>query len=56
MGAVLGLRDKKVTDLMKKIDGEEVYMLNIDTVINRQKLSEIYQKGFSRIPVYDGDP
>lgn len=34
---------------------DEVYMLELGTVINRHILGEIYKKGFSRIPVYQGE-
>ena len=34
---------------------DEVYMLDVHTVIDREILKEIYTKGYSRIPVYDRD-
>lgn len=34
---------------------EEVYMLDVNTVIDREILKEIYTKGYSRIPVFDRD-
>ena len=49
--ASLDLKDKPISDVMVNIS--EVYMLDINTVINREVTQEIYTKGFSRIPVYD---
>jgi len=34
---------------------DESYMLDINTVINREVTQEIYTRGFSRIPIYDGE-
>ena len=34
---------------------QDVYMLEINTVLNRKVLKEIYTGGFSRIPVYEGN-
>ena len=34
---------------------EDVYMLDINTVINREITEDIYTNGYSRIPIYDGD-
>ena len=34
---------------------KEAFMLEINTVINREVTQEIYTKGYSRIPVYEGD-
>ena len=36
---------------MTKID--DCYMLEINTVLSRELLTEIYTKGFSRIPIYE---
>jgi metal transporter CNNM len=33
---------------------EEVYMLEINTKLDNEMLKQIYIKGFSRIPVYEG--
>ena len=33
----------------------DVYMLDINTVINREITEDIYTNGYSRIPIYDGD-
>ena len=32
---------------------EQVYMLEINTVLTRELLTEIYTRGFSRIPIYE---
>ena len=32
---------------------EDVYMLEINTVLTRDLLIEIYTKGYSRIPIFD---
>lgn len=29
-----------------------IYMLNIDQVINKELLREVYSKGYSRIPIF----
>jgi metal transporter CNNM len=34
---------------------EDVYMLDINTKFDQRRLREIYSKGFSRIPVYEGN-
>ena len=34
---------------------EDVYMLEINSVISRDLLVDIYTHGFSRIPVYEND-
>ena len=34
---------------------DECFMLEINTIINREVTQEIYTRGFSRIPIYDTD-
>lgn len=34
---------------------EKAYMLELNTLIDREVTQEIYTKGFSRIPIYDGE-
>lgn len=34
---------------------EDCFMLDINTVIDREVSQLIYTKGYSRIPVYDGE-
>ena len=46
------LEEKTVGDIMTPIG--LVYMLEENKKITRGLLSEVYQKGFSRIPVYRG--
>jgi metal transporter CNNM len=36
---------------MTKID--DVYMLEINTLLSHKTLREIYSKGFSRVPIYE---
>jgi metal transporter CNNM len=33
---------------------EDTYMLDINTKLDQETLREVYSKGFSRIPVYEG--
>jgi len=33
---------------------EKVYMLEIDSQLDKELLKEIYSKGYSRIPIYEG--
>ena len=35
---------------------EDIFSLDINTVIDREVSQVIYTKGFSRIPIYDGEP
>ena len=37
------------------VEIKDTYMLEINTVINREITQEIYMKGYSRVPVYDGE-
>ena len=50
MLSALDMREKKVEDVM--IPLEKVFTIDYDEVINEQKLKEIIQKGYSRIPVF----
>lgn len=52
MQAALDLEKKTAADVMTKID--DVYMLDIQTKLDQKTLREIYSKGFSRIPIFDG--
>ena len=52
MQAALDLEKKTAADIMTKI--EDVYMLDINTKLDQNTLREIYSKGFSRIPIYEG--
>ena len=48
--AALDLQDKTAAHAMRKL--EEVFMLDIDSVLDKQLLRDIYNQGYSRIPVY----
>ena len=52
ISAALELQEKTAGEVMTKIN--DVYMLEINTQLDHNMLREIYSKGFSRIPVYDG--
>jgi metal transporter CNNM len=49
--AALDLQEKTAAQVMTPI--ENVYMLEIHTILDHKTLHEIYQKGFSRIPIYE---
>lgn len=51
LNAALELGRKEVYKVMTNID--EVFMIEINTVLSRELLMEIYTKGFSRIPIYE---
>ncbi|KAL8578665.1 hypothetical protein ACOMHN_007123 [Nucella lapillus] len=53
ISGALQLANKQVEDVMTKI--EDVYMLNMNTVLDFEMMSEILQSGYTRVPVYDGD-
>jgi metal transporter CNNM len=49
--AALELQEKTAEQVMTKID--DVYMLEINTLLGHKTLREIYSKGFSRVPIYE---
>ena len=54
MISALEIRDKKVIEIMISFD--KIYSINHEEPINRKKVFEILDKGFSRIPVFrNGD-
>ena len=53
MISALEIRDKKVVETM--ISFEKVYSIKHEEPINRKKILEILDKGFSRIPVFRND-
>lgn len=53
ISGALELQKKTVFDVMTKI--EDVYMLEDNAVLDFETVSEIMKKGYTRIPVYDGD-
>lgn len=50
--AALEIQDKKAKCIMTPIN--KIYMLDINTKLTEDKIHEIYIKGFSRVPIYDG--
>jgi len=50
MLSALDMREKKVEDVM--IPLEKVFKIDYEEIINEQKIKEIKQKGYSRIPVF----
>jgi metal transporter CNNM len=53
MISALEIKEKKVVDVM--IHFEQVYSIKHEEPINRKKVMEILEKGFSRIPVFRND-
>ncbi|XP_049283336.1 unextended protein isoform X2 [Anopheles funestus] len=53
IAGVLELRKKTVQQVMTRL--EDAYMLPIDGILDFEKIAEIMQSGYSRIPVYDGE-
>eukprot|EP00090_Calanus_glacialis_P004996 TRINITY_DN13820_c0_g1_i1.p1 TRINITY_DN13820_c0_g1~~TRINITY_DN13820_c0_g1_i1.p1 ORF type:complete len:681 (-),score=142.26 TRINITY_DN13820_c0_g1_i1:81-1958(-) len=49
----LVLQEKKVEDIMTPIG--DCYMLNVESVLDFKTISEIKDKGYSRIPVYEDE-
>ena len=54
ISGALTLREKKVEEVMTKI--ENVYMLNIDCTLDFEMIQEIFERGHSRIPIWEDDP
>ncbi|OXU28342.1 hypothetical protein TSAR_003724 [Trichomalopsis sarcophagae] len=52
IAGALELRKKTVADVMTRI--EDVYMLDINRILDFETVSEIMSSGFSRIPVFEG--
>ena len=52
MSGALEFGQKEVIEVMTALD--DVFMIDIDAVLNVDTISTILQKGFSRIPVYEG--
>ncbi|XP_076464792.1 unextended protein-like [Babylonia areolata] len=53
IAGALQLASKRVENVMTKM--EDVYMLNMDTVLDFELMSEILKSGYTRVPVYDSD-
>eukprot|EP00906_Rhabdomonas_costata_P025184 RCo036071 len=54
MGAALDFTSAQAVDIMTKL--EDVFSLSIDTILDEEVMTSIWQNGHSRIPVYDKDP
>lgn len=54
ISGVLAFKKKKAEDVMTKL--EDVYCLDVDTVLDYNTMRDIYSSGYSRIPVYEGTP
>lgn len=53
ISGALQLANKRVEDVMTKM--EDVFMLDINTILDFETMSEILKYGYTRVPVYDGD-
>lgn len=51
--ATLELSTRQISEIMTPFD--KTYMLDLNTLIDREVTQEIYTKGYSRIPIYDGE-
>lgn len=55
ISAVLDLKEKKVSEIMTPI--ENVFTMSADTILNDDTVEEIFNSGFSRVPIYlPGEP
>ncbi|CAC5420325.1 CNNM [Mytilus coruscus] len=53
IAGALELTKKSVTDVMTKI--EDVFMIDINSKLDFDTIAEIQRRGYTRIPVYEGD-
>lgn len=53
LSGVLGFKEKTVKDVMTNLD--DVYLLDVNCVLDFRTISDILQHGHSRIPVYRGE-
>ena len=53
ISGVLAFKKKTAEDVMTKV--EDVYCLSIDDVLDFKLMRDIYDSGFSRIPIYEGE-
>ena len=53
ISGALGLKTKTVGEVMTRL--EDAFMLPINAVLDFNTVSEVSKKGYSRIPVYDGE-
>ncbi len=52
MTGVLSLRGKKIRGIMTNL--EDVFMLEVDHIVDDELVLNVYGYGYSRIPVYEG--
>lgn len=50
--AALELHEKKTHEVMTPLD--KAFMLDIDSLVDKELLRKIYEKGYSRIPIFEG--
>ena len=53
ISGVLAYKKKTAQDVMTKFD--DIFCINIERVLDFNTMKELYESGFSRIPVYDGN-
>ncbi|XP_062622219.1 metal transporter CNNM4-like [Saccostrea cucullata] len=53
ISGALDLSKKSVTEVMTKI--EDVFMLDINSILDFETVSEIMKRGYTRIPIYEGE-
>lgn len=53
LSAALELHERRVKEVMTPLD--KTFMLDVDLVISRPLLREIYEKGYSRVPIYENN-
>ncbi|XP_057381490.1 unextended protein-like [Daphnia carinata] len=53
ISGALELRKKTVGNIMTRLD--DIFMLNYESVLDFETVSEILKQGFSRVPIYDGE-
>ncbi len=53
ISGVLAYKEKSAEKVMTKF--EDVYFLSVDSVLDFKLMREIYDSGFSRIPIYEGE-
>ena len=53
IAGALEFKKKTAEDVMTKFD--DVYCIDVQSVLDFKTMREIYESGFSRIPVYEGD-
>ncbi|XP_003384720.1 PREDICTED: metal transporter CNNM4-like [Amphimedon queenslandica] len=53
LSGALNFKDRTVTEIMTKY--EHVFCVDIDMVLNFETMKQIYDSGFSRMPIYEED-